>query len=69
MKFDEVLRDLAGHAIDEVNDRFLAQHEWHNFAPFTVERQAITDGGSTFRIKVEFEPDPLEALMRAVAKN
>ena len=69
MRFDEVLQDLARHAIVEANDKFLAQQKWHSFKPFTVERQAITDGGSTFRIKVEFEPDPVEALARKVARN
>lgn len=69
MKFDEVLRDLAGHAIDQANDNFLAQHAGHNFAPFSVERQAFTAGGSKFKITIEFEPDPMESLMRKVAQN
>lgn len=69
MKFDEVLTDLAQHVIEEANQRFLIQHKGHDFKPFTCERQVITDGGSTFRVKVEFEPDPIEALMRDVARN
>lgn len=69
MKFDEVLRDLAGHVIDDANTKFLIQHRGHDFKPFSCEREVITDGGSKFRIKIEFEPDPMEALMRKVARN
>lgn len=69
MKFDEVLKDLAAHCVDEANGKFLIQHASHDFKPFTCERQVMTDGGSTFRVKIEFEPDPVEALMRAVARN
>lgn len=69
MKFDEVLLDLAQHAIEDAATVFAVQHSRHDFKPFTCERQVITDGGSTFRVKIEFEPDPVEALMRAVARN
>lgn len=69
MKFDDVLKDLAGHAIEDANTIFLVQLKLHDFQPFTVERDVITDGGSKFRIKIEFEPDPIEALQPAVARN
>lgn len=69
MKFDEVLQDLAAHVIEEANTRYLAQREWHEFKPFTCQREVITDGGSKFCVKIEFTPDPLESLMRQVAKN
>lgn len=69
MRFDEVLTDLASHVIDEANTKFLVQHESHEFTPFSCEREVITDQGSKFKIKIEFEPDPVEALMRAVGRN
>jgi hypothetical protein len=69
MKFDEVLRDMAEHVIDEANQKFLIQQHGHDFKPFTCERSVISDGGNTFRIKVEFEPDPMSALMLAVERN
>lgn len=69
MKFDEVLRDLAGDAIDQANQEFLRQHDRHDFSAFTVDRSAISQGGHTFRIKVEFEPNPMSALQLAVQRN
>lgn len=69
MKFDEVLRDMADHAICDANNEFLRQHEKHEFSAFKTERKAISEGGHTFRIIVEFEPDPLSALQLAIARN
>lgn len=69
MKFDEVLRDMAIHAIDNANNEFLRQHEKHEFSAFTAERSCISEGGHTFRIIIEFEPNPLSALGLAVARN
>lgn len=69
MKFNEVLEDLARHAIDDAAMKFDVQLRGHDFQPFTTERSVITDGGSTFRVRIEFEPDPMEALTRAVARN
>jgi hypothetical protein len=69
MNFEDVLKDMAGHVIEEANMKFEAQRKWHNFLPFTCERQCLTEGGSTFRIKVEFEPNPSAALDLAVSRN
>lgn len=69
MKFDEVLRDLADHAIDEANTAYLGQQSRHDFKSFTTERHVITDGGNIFRVKVEFEPDPMSALQLRVERN
>lgn len=69
MKFNEVLEDLAHHAIEDAAMVFDVQLRGHDFKPFATERSVITDGGSTFRVKIEFEPDPVEALARAVARN
>lgn len=69
MRFEDVLKDMAAHAVEAANQEFLRQHEKHAFAPFEVERSAISEGGHTFRVTVEFEPDPMEALKLAVARN
>jgi len=61
---------LANHVIDDATGLFNTQHQFHKFEPFiTCQREVITDGESKFRIKVEFEPDPIESLALLVAQN
>lgn len=69
MEFREVLEDMAHHVMDDAEMKYESQRRWHEFAPFECERQVLTDGGNTFRIKVEFEPNPASALMLAVERN
>lgn len=69
MKFDDVLRDMANHAIDDANNEFLRHQRCHEFLAFKVERKSISEGGHTFRVVVEFEPDPMLALQLAVQRN
>lgn len=69
MKFDEVLHDMANHVINDANNEFLRQREKHAFAPFECERTSFSAEGNKFRVAITFEPDAIEALRLAVAKN
>lgn len=41
MKFEDVLRDLSEHVIQEACDKYDDQRDRHDFKPFTSERGMV----------------------------
>lgn len=69
MTFEDVLIDLTAHVVAEANQTFLVARTGHSVKPFSSERTFITDGGHTFRVKVEFEPNQNAAEWWNVVQN